>query len=141
MHHLIEISTILTASLIFGGMLFFASFMAPLVFIKLPAEIAGKFIREVFPYYYLVFGFLSLLLALLMVLNSNKWFITVVLANVLAFAVARQWLMPAINAARDALLQGNAYANQKFIILHRASVMVNSLQLLSFVLILYLLVR
>ncbi len=140
MHHLIEISTILTASLIFGGMIFFASFMAPLVFIKLPAEIAGKFIREVFPYYYLIFGFLSLLLALLMVLNSNKSFIIVVLTNVLAFVVARQWLMPAINASRDDLLIGKANANQKFNVLHRASVVVNSIQLISFTIVLYLLV-
>ena len=141
MNQIIEITAILATALIFGGMLFFASFMAPLVFIKLPAEIAGKFIREVFPYYYLVFGFLSLLLALLLVLNSNKWFVTVVLANVFAFVVARQWLMPAINASRDALLIGKANANQKFNALHRASVVVNSIQLISFTIVLYFLVR
>ncbi|NNC66488.1 MAG: DUF4149 domain-containing protein [Gammaproteobacteria bacterium] len=141
MINLIEIISILTASLIFGGMIFFASFMAPLVFIKLPAETAGKFIREVFPWYYLAFGCLSLLLALLLYANPNKWFISIMLANVFAFALARQWLMPAINATRDVVLQGDATANEKFNTLHRVSVAMNSLQLLSISIVLYFLIK
>jgi hypothetical protein len=35
-----------------GGMLFFGAVMAPLVFTKLPPEIAGPFIRSAFPRYY-----------------------------------------------------------------------------------------
>ena len=36
-----------------GGMIFFATVMAPLVFTKLPASEAGEFIRAVFPVYYI----------------------------------------------------------------------------------------
>jgi len=121
-------------------MIFFASFMAPLVFIKLPAETAGKFIREVFPWYYLAFGCLSLLLALLLYANPNKWFISIMLANVFVFALARQWLMPAINVTRDVVLQGDVTANEKFNALHRLSVAMNSLQLLSISIVLYFLI-
>lgn len=141
MTNLIEIISILTASLIFGGMIFFASFMAPLVFIKLPAETAGKFIREVFPWYYLAFGCLSLLLALLLYPNPNKWLISIMLVNVFVFALARQWLMPAINSARDVVLKGDATANKKFNTLHRLSVAMNSLQLLSISILLYFLIK
>ncbi len=35
-----------------GGMLFFGAVMAPLVFTHLPPDVAGPFIRNVFPWYY-----------------------------------------------------------------------------------------
>ncbi len=35
-----------------GGMLFFGVVMAPLVFVKLPPDVAGPFIRAAFPFYY-----------------------------------------------------------------------------------------
>ena len=46
-----NILTALGLSALVGGMLF-GAIMAPLVFIKLPLEIAGPFIRTVFPWYY-----------------------------------------------------------------------------------------
>ena len=141
MAYLIEIISVFTTSLIFGGMIFFASFMAPLVFIKLSTETAGKFIREVFPWYYLAFGCLSLLLVLLLYSNQNKWLMYIMIANVFTFALARQWLMPAINATRDLVLQGDATLSQKFNNLHRLSVLVNSLLLLSISIVLYFLIK
>jgi hypothetical protein len=35
-----------------GGMLFFGAVMAPLVFLHLPPDVAGPFIRTAFPWYY-----------------------------------------------------------------------------------------
>jgi hypothetical protein len=35
-----------------GGMLFFGAVMAPLVFLHLPLDVAGPFIRTAFPWYY-----------------------------------------------------------------------------------------
>ena len=141
MTDVILIISIFTASLVFGGMVFFASFMAPLIFIKLPADTAGTFIREVFPWYYLVFACLSLLLALFLYAHPNMWFMLIMLANVFAFVMARQWLMPAINAKRDLVLQGDATANQAFNLLHRVSVTVNSVQLLSITIVLFFLLQ
>jgi len=46
----------LALSLTFGGMTFFSAVVAPLVFTKLRPDIAGSFIREIFPWYYLSMG-------------------------------------------------------------------------------------
>jgi hypothetical protein len=46
----------LALALTFGGMTFFSAVMAPLVFDKLPLKVAGPFIRQVFPWYYLTMG-------------------------------------------------------------------------------------
>lgn len=40
----------------FGSMLFFTAVVAPLIFTRLPEEVSGPFIREVFPGYYLALG-------------------------------------------------------------------------------------
>ena len=39
--------------ILLGAMLFFSGVMAPLIFTKLEADVAGRFIRQVFPWYYL----------------------------------------------------------------------------------------
>jgi hypothetical protein len=55
-----QVSAGLTLALAFGGMTFFSAVMAPLVFTKLPFDTAGAFIRQVFPWYYLTIGAVSL---------------------------------------------------------------------------------
>src|SRR3712207_9481047 len=44
---------LLAAALLLGGMGFFAAVLAPLIFTALPADAAGRFVRRVFPAYYL----------------------------------------------------------------------------------------
>lgn len=39
--------------ILLGAMLFFSCVMVPLIFTKLDADVAGRFIRQVFPWYYL----------------------------------------------------------------------------------------
>ena len=57
-----ELSTVnhlvaaLALALTFGGMTFFSAVFTPLVFAKLSMKIAGPFIRQVFPWYYLTIG-------------------------------------------------------------------------------------
>jgi hypothetical protein len=116
----------------FGGMLFFSGLMAPLIFTQLPADIAGGFIRRVFPWYYLVIGGVSLLalLCMLAVIGPIAWETIALLIVVAGFVYARQWLMPRINQARDAVTAGNQSAHHRFDRLHRASVAINGLQLL-----------
>ena len=115
-----------------GGMLFFGAIMAPLVFTKLPPEIAGPFIRAAFPRYYAfmvvsaaigVIGFAlrrqvvpAVVLALVVLVTLWLWF----------------WLIPYLNGVRDA---GN---NVAFARGHRLSVWVNGVELLAA---LWLLVR
>ena len=108
-----------------GGMLFFGAIMAPLVFTKLPPDIAGPFIRAAFPRYYGFIivsagvGALGFLLrgqsvsaiALLMILLLTFW---------LWF-----WFIPHLNALRDA---GNSAGFDRG---HRLSVWLNGVELIT----------
>lgn len=123
-----ELAARLMIALLLGGMVFFAFFMAPLVFTKLPAETAGRFIRAVFPWYYDAMAVLSALAALACVLFAPA-LSAALIANAGVFMAARFALMPAINTARDASVQKDAAAHNRIARLHRASVLLNAAQL------------
>lgn len=113
-----------------GSMLFFGVVVAPQVFRSLPAEQAGIFLRAFFPNYYL-WGLLLAVVAALVALPQSA--IAGLLCALIAvlFLFARQYLMPRINAARDASVDGDAAASQRFSRLHLFSVVINALQLLA----------
>ncbi|MCU0869329.1 MAG: DUF4149 domain-containing protein [Burkholderiales bacterium] len=121
---------LLAAALLFGGMTFFAALFAPAVFIRLPADTAGAFIRGFFPWYYLACAGVALVAGLAMFGVSSIDAIAM-LANAAGFVVARQILMPAINRARDAQAAGDRAAGRRFDRLHRASVILNFAQLVA----------
>ncbi len=124
-----------------GGMLFFAGGVAPQVFRALPAAEGGRFLRRLFPVYYLVFG-AATALAALVAGAGGLWREAALLALVAGgFAVARQGLMPRINALRDRALAGEAEAHGAFEALHRTSVWLNGFQLLALIAIAVLLAR
>ena len=128
-----ETFAVLSVAALFGGMLFFSSVMAPLVFIKLPTATAGGFIRAVFPWYYLVMGATSLVgLIFILVGSANELILEWTLMSIIlfGFVVARQWLMPQINKARDAATAGDSKQSDRFNRLHRVSVVINAMQLL-----------
>lgn len=126
----IDVAAGVVVSGVFGGMIFFAFVFAPLVFVKLPAETAGHFIRAVFPVYYTVMAAASLVAGALLL---PRWDAAVMLAIGLAFLAAQSFLMPKINDARDASLAntGDAAASRTFARLHRLSVIVNFVQMLA----------
>ena len=116
---------------LFGGILAFSALFAPLVFIKLPMEQAGPFIRAVFPWYYLyviVFGFLSAIFAGLA--GGGFWVLAPTALVALASVYTRQVLMLQINDLRDRELAGDKAAGSQFNSKHRLSVIINSVQLL-----------
>ncbi|MDJ0607827.1 MAG: DUF4149 domain-containing protein [Kiloniellales bacterium] len=126
-----------TATL-FGSMAFFSCVMAPLVFIKLEEATAGRFIRSVFPWYYLVVLVLSLVAALALAFALPLY--AAAMAAIAAGAVVcRQMLMPRINRHRDAMLAGDSGAGKSFDRLHKLSVWINGAQLLAALAILVLL--
>jgi hypothetical protein len=47
-----SVVAVLGLALLVGGMVFFGAVVAPLVFTRLPATLAGVFIRGVFPFYF-----------------------------------------------------------------------------------------
>ncbi len=123
-----ETLALFAAAILLGGMVVFSFVLAPLVFLKLPAETAGPFIRQVFPWYYLfvlgvaAFGALAL--------TAEAPGLALVMAGVAAAGVvARQVLMPAINASRDRELAGDPAAGRRFALLHKSSVVINFAQM------------
>jgi hypothetical protein len=112
-----------------GSMVFFGAVVAPLVFRVLPAEAAGAFLRAFFPNYY-VWGFVVAVLAAASAAFADRLSLALCLVVAILFLLARQWLMPKINKARDAALSGDTTAQGRFDRLHRFSVVINALQLI-----------
>jgi hypothetical protein len=116
-------------ALLLGGMVFFAAVIAPLVFTRLPAEHAGRFIRAVFPVYYLYVLATAAIGAAALAWPDPP--ASVALAAVAAVTVwLRQGLMAHINALSDAAQAGEVGARGRFDRAHRLSVIINTLQLL-----------
>ncbi|WP_198375078.1 DUF4149 domain-containing protein [Neoroseomonas rubea] len=122
-------------AMLFGGMAFFAACIAPLVFTRLPPEWAGRFIRGVFPVYYLwVLGTAAAgAVALMPVRPADAGALALVAG---ATVWLRQSLMPRINALSDAAQAGDTGAKAAFDRAHRLSVAVNLAQMLVAVVVL-----
>jgi hypothetical protein len=120
----------LAISILAGSMVFFSAVMAPLIFIKLDIETAGRFVRQVFPWYYLAVILLAASGALFLVwgLPLNASLLALVAGSAM---YCRQSLMPAINAYRDQSLAGDQQATSTFERLHRRSEIINGLQILA----------
>ena len=118
---------------VFGGMVFFAFVFAPLVFVKLGTETGGRFMREVFPVYYVAMGATSIAAAVLLIFASAMRGIdALAMACIgIVFLLARFVLLPIINRNRDAGQAGDLAAKKRFDALHRVSVLVNLAQMLA----------
>jgi hypothetical protein len=115
-----------------GGMVFFGAIVAPLVFTQLPPDIAGPFIRTVFPCYY---GYIIVSAGTGAVgfLLRRQMVSAVALLVVVAVTVWLWfWLIPHLNALREA---GDMAGFGRG---HRFSVYVNGAELITA---LWLLVR
>ena len=118
--------------MLLGAMLFFPSVVAPVVFTSLPEAQAGGFLRSMFPRYYSFMIVLSLIATLLfLVANDESAYQAAVVCLFVGVSTlwVRQWLLPRINAARDAQLAGDAEAGRRFDRDHKLSVGINLLQL------------
>ena len=121
-----------------GGMLFFPSVVAPVVFKALPEEQAGAFLRAMFPRYYsfiIVLG-VAACVSYALAESGARGSVLAPTVGISALVVAstlwvKQFLLPKINAARDAELAGDASAGASFNTMHRLSVVINMVQLLA----------
>lgn len=115
---------------IFSSMAFFSFVIAPVTFIHLDEATAGRFIRSLFPWYYLTLIILPVIAAAS--LSATRYADTSIMALIAFGAViSRQILMPRINDYRDRMLSGNPAAEKKFNRLHRLSILINGVQLLG----------
>jgi len=125
---LLSVIALFATALCLGGMVFFAACVAPLVFSRLPAEHAGRFIRALFPVYYLYVLGLSAAGAMAMLPLSS--FAAGMLAAVAGSALwLRQVLMKRINRLSDMAQAGDTAASRQFDLMHRLSVIMNVLQM------------
>lgn len=125
---------ILITAAILSFMIFFPIVVATSVFKVLDEKQSSKFLRIFFPKYYLygfILSFLGLVIsALKQEINSVLFYIFIALG----FFFSRQILMPMINEAKDEA------KDIKFNKLHKLSVFINFLQIISclFLLVTYL---
>lgn len=111
-----------------GAMLYFSFAIAPMVFRVLPAEEAGRFLRAQFPVYFTLNGLVALLAAVLAYDPvASPLFVTIGTAMLGVRVVA----IPAVNAARDAMLAGEPAAKARFDRWHRLTVVVNFLAIVG----------
>jgi hypothetical protein len=112
---------------VFGAMVFFPAVVAPTVFRVLEPAPAGKFLRALFPGYYLFLiitsGIAAVGLYAQLIVSLGMVFVCV------STLAVRQHLVPRINAWRDAELAGDEAAGKKFALGHRVSVLINLVQL------------
>ena len=106
--------------LVLGSMLFFSIAIAPKIFSVLPSEEAGKFVRSIFPTYYMYNGLQYLALTALMFYTGQTGNILYLSCLILfLFIFSNYILMPQINKSRDSDDQ------KKFKFLHFSSVLIN----------------
>ena len=127
---LAQFALYLTA-IILGAMIFFSFVVAPTTFKLLDEENSRKFIRGIFPFYYLLNLILSFVACVLFYLNENLSIDFLLMVNVsILFAISNFILMPMINKFRD------NNEDKKFKISHFISVIINFIQLIFLVIIL-----
>jgi len=130
MLHVLDIAGLVCVAILSGSMTFFSVVIAPVVFIELDAPTAGRLIRGIFPWYYLVIVILSLFATI--ALAAPRPVDAAVMGFIgLAAILSRQLLMPRINRYRDLMLSGTVGAETTFNRLHRLSVWINLVQLIG----------
>ena len=118
-------------AIILGAMIFFSFIVAPITFKLLDEENSRKFIRGIFPFYYLLNLTLSFIASVSFFLDQNLSIDFSLMASVsVLFAISNFILMPMINKFRD------NNEDKKFKILHFFSVIINFIQLIFLVIIL-----
>ena len=119
-------------SLTLGIMIFFSFVVAPVTFKFLDEQNSRRFIRGIFPYYYILNLLLSLTIVFLFayIKNYSISFFLIVAVCILFF-ISNFLLMPLINKFRD------NKEDKKFKISHFISVLINFIQIIFLVSILF----
>ncbi|MCA8928303.1 MAG: DUF4149 domain-containing protein [Alphaproteobacteria bacterium] len=118
------------AGALFGGMLFLTAFFAPQAFKRLPDGVADRFVRELFPSYYLIALALAGIAAV--ACAPVRTAEAIVMALVAAgFLFARYYLMPKTLIAHDERARGTPGAAEAFADLHKRSAFLNMVQFVA----------
>ena len=119
-------------SVVFGIMIFFSFVVAPITFKSLNEENARQYIRKIFPYYYNVNLLLCLIICVFFIVSKNFQIeFYLILTITILFGVSNYLLMPLINKFRD------NNDDKKFKYLHFLSVIINFVQIIFLIIILF----
>ncbi len=126
---LLAIANVAAGSL-FGGMLFFTAFFAPQAFKLLPEGIADRFVRDLFPnFYMLALAFAGIATFTFAPVRTAEAIIMALVA--LGFVFARYYLMPRTVSAHDEREKGTPGAAEAFADLHKRSAFLNMVQFIA----------
>ena len=124
--------SIFVSSIVLGIMLFFSFVIAPITFKSLNEENARVFIRKIFPYYYNVNLTLCFIATLFFVfVETYSLNVYLILSTTILFGISSFVLMPLINKFRD------NQEDRKFKYLHMTSVIINFIQIIFLILIIF----
>jgi len=129
MHDILPAVSLLLTAMLLGGMSLFSFGFAIFVLKNLPTDQARSLIRKAFPPYYLIVIVVSAL-AGMAALPSDRLSAMLLAAICGPTVIARQLIMPAVNAATD---RGD---RRSFGILHGASVLTQIAQIIAAVIVL-----
>ena len=116
-------------SALLGAMVFFAAVVTPTTFKALGENETRRFLRTLFPRFY-VFGAVLATLASIFAMGNSLMTAGIIITIAFGFVWSRQSLMPKINAARDAQTAGHEGAEARFKRLHSLSVRIFLIQAL-----------
>lgn len=119
-----------------GAMAFFSAVIAPMVFKVLPEAQAGSFLRAVFPRYFQINGAAAVAAG---VLALDAYASSILIVSGLVMLSIRYVAIPIINEARDQMLAGVETAKARFDTWHRATVILNLIEMLCLAVAAYLL--
>ena len=111
-----------------GTMIFFSFIVAPVIFKVLDAVNAGKFVRKIFPFYYMINLIILSLVVILFIYKSQiniDFYLVLFLALLFAFLLFI--LMPMINKFKD------NNEDKKFDFSHKLSVILNFVQMVGLI--------
>ena len=111
-----------------GTMIFFSFIVAPVIFKVLDAVNAGKFVRKIFPFYYMINLIILSLVVIIFIYNSQintDFYLVLFLALLFAFLLFI--LMPMINKFKD------NNEDKKFDFSHKLSVILNFVQMVGLI--------
>jgi hypothetical protein len=116
----------LALGLMLGGMGLFTFMITPLAFKLLPNDLAGRYVRGTFPWYY-AFTIGAGAFAIVGCVGHGPIASKIMTVVTILAIVQRQVLLPRINAARD----GGDTEKRRFGLLHGAAVVINFGQILA----------
>ena len=134
---MMNVADILTAGLL-SIMLFFSFSVARNIHRTLDKKNAGSLLKVLFPKYFLWSALISFLCLILYIIEGQDIQLIAMSFVFLGSVFSKYYLVPRINKNRDLVMKGSTPSGKNFSSLHLASVLINAIQMILLILILFL---